>query len=222
MPDPFVRKEFDSVEAQQGIVRYLGEIVGDFLADIPGTTEPAILLGYQNIPELPYPRIHLLYEGSNDTTSANFEKGLVEVEDPDNPPELITIPYESAYTKYQVGVVIDCGEIDQVLQGVRKSSEYIAKKIRKSFLRDTNLTKFHEYTNSTIRRGMNSIPQTAPDGTRYYDSSLMVFNLSTIDSEFNYDGSFIDTIEFEGKFYRITPDDPNPLEGERSVTSKTP
>lgn len=218
----FVRQEFDEVKSMQGLVRYLKPLIGDYLGKLDDGVSPAIYIGMQDNPKADYPRVYLVYQGDSDLTSHKFEYGIVEVENPNDPPNTIEIPYSSQYVKYLVNVIVDSGNMDDVVQGKRKSSNWIAREIRKTFGRDGQYKKLHIETNSSIDPVIPIDPQTAPDGTRFYDSSVMTLNLSTIDTDFDFDGGWFTEVEYEGKLFRINDEDPDPIISTRTAGFPSP
>lgn len=203
------------------LIETLDDMVGDqlsFLLDpvtgIP-TTLRSIVPDLQGAPQPPLPFIEVRYEGSNDNAGFLLDQGLVEVEDPEDPPNLIWAPYWDKYTQF--GVTIRCEGLrsQQILQDVRR--KFLLERFR-SQLRGTDPTTTYKVFSSIEL--INSIQRT-PDllDTEYRDVGSFLLKLNTVDRLIDIETGCFDTINYESN-YKKGINDPNTLTSSGSVTSK--
>lgn len=196
---------FDFEEVQQGLVRVLTQMVGDQLGSMvtPGgtvTTTPAVFIApLNNLPEPTLPFIELNYLQDNDNDGFLFDSGVVEVEDPSDPPNLISVPYYDTHLRYTI--MLGC-EGD----GATKILREISKKMLVPSYRDL----VHQEMNSGIDliTTNNRNPQLLD--TQFREQGTMVLTFTTIDRLIDYDGAIFEEVSYEGGLAK-NPEDENPL-----------
>ena len=226
----FAQQEFDDIEAQKGFVRVLQPLLDDLLdrlkfKDSSGnwidTTQPAVYLGYPNEIVPAYPRVHVTFNGDTDTTSSSYEDGTIEVEDPENPPSTITVPFRSTYIQYVITLTCDAGAKEIVNRGERPSAAKVLRRVRDSLSFEHILTSIHEEMNSTIQFINPITPIYDLEQTSFHDSAVMRLTFSTTNTVYDVDGGCFDTIVETGTLFRYEGD-PDPTSQTRTITSVTP
>lgn len=230
MPTEFVSQEFDNIEAQKGFVRVLQPLIDDLLARLKfkdssgnwvSTTQPAIYLGYPNEIEPDYPRVHITFNGDSDTTISSYESGTEEIEDPNDPPNLITVPFRRSYIDYVISITCDAGGKDLVNRGDRPSASKVLRRVRDSLLFEHVLATVHSEMNSTVRFINPITPIYDLEQTSYHDSAVMRLTFSSTSTVYDLNGGCFDTIEETGTLFRYEGD-PDPTSQTRTITSVTP
>ena len=228
---------FDELDALQGLVSTLGTFLADDIGVMLNpktgaeTTTPAIYIGGGQVPSATYPRVILQYQGSSG--GYTFDSKWAEVEDPDDPPNTIEVPYYDQYLTYIITVTVQAGSMDEVLESyvqdvelsqprTRISSEKICRKIRNQLMIKGVRDLIHTDMNSTVRYDNIVISPTFPLGeTQIQNNSVMSISFDTIDRVYDYSSRVFATIEREGDLLR-TEDDPDPLTISGSVGPVTP
>jgi len=223
----FVSQPFNKTQAMKGLVRVITPIVDEYMArlsykdtngDWQQSTDAAIYLGYLEETSPSHPRIHITSNGNTNTTPTDWENGLIEVEDPDDPPNMITIPFKRSYIDYMLTLTCDSGGIDKVNRGEVMDSDFILSRIRDSLNFESVKTSIHTDMNSSVEKIAEVTPIYDLMETSFHDSSVMRLKFSTTNTVFNYEGGYFDTIEYDGTLYRYSGD-PDPLTSSRTVTS---
>jgi len=222
-----VSQPFNKIQSMKGMVRVLTPIVDEYLArlsykdaagDWQESTDPAIYLGYLEETSPSHPRIHITYNGNTNSTPTDWENGLLEVEDPEDPPNMITVPFKRAYITYVLTLTCDSGGIDKVNREEVMSSDFILSRIRDSLNFEKYKNTVHSEMNSTVEKITPVTPVYDLIETSYHDSAVMRLTFITTNTVFDYEGGCFDTIEYNGTLYRY-PGDSEPTTSSRTVTS---
>lgn len=195
---------FDEIEVQQGLVGILAPLLKDYLGvlknpDGTESTQPAIYLGGNFVPESTLPRIILNYQGS--TTGGLRE---IETRTEDNPDYDSSDPDSQEYLyyldrnyhlEYIISFTIDSGDMQEVLTGSRKSSAYIARYLRKLLQTDDVRKSIH----TECLSGVNYIaPETSISslsGVNRVDGSNILINFTTQDTFTEQQYGFVEGID---------------------------
>lgn len=227
---------FDELAACSGLVKTLKTFLADDVGvmvtpDGVETTIPAIYIGGGQVPEATFPRVLVQYQGSSG--GHTFQKGWVSVEDPDDAPNTIDVPYYDQYLTYLITVTVQSGAMDEVLESYaqetelatprqRVSSEKICRKIRNNLQVESVREYLHTNMNSAVRYDNLSISPTFPlDGTQIQNNSVITMTFDTIDREYDLSGGVFDTIVYDGEVFR-NEEDPSPIDISGSVGPLSP
>lgn len=190
---------FDYIAAQQGLIEILTMMVGDklgFLIKPDGSlsTEKAIYIDNQNVPEAQLPFICINYIQDNDGDGFLLDSGAVEVEDPNDPPNTIVVPYYDNYLNYTIMVTCE-----------GNGSLNILREIKKKFLVDDYNRLLLEKNSSAIDliNVVNRSPQLLD--TRYREQGNMILTFNTVDRYINFDNGTFNQMQGVGSLYQ----DPN-------------
>lgn len=207
-------QEFEPIEAMQGIVATLKEIVGDDVGEavyqdsdgewqtLSGT--PAIYIGYQDIPTPNYPLIYLIYNGQTSLGSGRFDGGLTE--DPDASSSESSsenlIPYTQRYVKYSVTLWAQGGPQTDVLTGTYKSSAYLLGKINTSLTIEAYADMLQDNTNSTFDIQESITPGPFIKDNVYVDASSITMPFDVINTAYDRTGTgWFNTVVVTGTGY---------------------
>lgn len=220
--------EFDEITVQRGLVRVLTPLLDSFLARmkfkasngvwVEDSSQPAIYLGFPNEIEPSNPKVFITYNGDTDTTSSSYESGLEDIEDPNDPPNIITVPFERSYITYILTLTADSGPKDKVNRGEVLSASSILRKVRDNLMLSSFRETIHTEMNSTIKMINPITPIYDLEQTSFQDAAVMRLIFDATSTIHDLGGSFIQTINYES-CYKRTLDDPNPIISTGSVTS---
>lgn len=207
-----IMTEFDQVEKAKAWVGILKDMVGSMCGKLINpntklpTDHPAIYLANQNktIPEATYPLIEVRVLPYVDENAYLLDKGLITIEDPENPPDEITVPYTSSHIYYSLQLT--CIGNDNM------SSQLILERIRGSM----NFDRWKKRVNTDMQSGwqVKSRVSYTPflEEGNWITQHTLICNFTTVSTIIDYEGSWFNVIEFKaGKVYR-NPDDPSPIE----------
>lgn len=222
---------FDEIAVQKGLVRVLQPLLDLDLARlkfqnssgnwVEDATQPAIYLGYPNEIVPAYPRVHITFNGDTDTTSSAYEAGLVDIEDPQDPPNIITVPFKSSYVTYILSITCDSGDKGEVNRGTVKSASTILRQIRDNLLLDTFRGTVHTEMDSTVKFINPITPIYDLEETSFHDSAVMNLTFDTTSIVFDFVNEWFDRIEENGELFRNKADI-DPLTSTRTVGPVTP
>ena len=220
---------FDEIVVQKGLVRVLQPLLDGDLARmkfqnssgawVVEPTMAAIYLGFPNEIEPSNPKLTITYNGDTDTTSSSYENGLEEIEDPDDPPNLICVPFERSYVTYILSLTCDSGPKDIVNRGERLSASTILRKVRDNLMFSSFRETIHTEMASTVKYVNPITPIFDIEETSFHDAAVMRLTFDTTSTVYDLGGSYITTINYEGTYKRFDDTDPNPIVTTGSVTS---
>lgn len=211
--------QFDHFKVMKVLAGIITEIVGDQLPAIPNSGGQKVFISNYPALSAALPTMVINYQGSRDDDGYIIDKGLIEVQivDPDNPPNLITVTtqYLDKLTNFNISIRAESmppsGDND------KKNSHRLMREIRKGLLLPRHRKKLRDEVFTTLEF-MNNIRST-PDlvSTTYHEICTMQLKLSTIDRVIDYDALSFDTVNFSGD-YKETLDDTSPIIISGSVT----
>lgn len=202
---------FDYVEVQKGIVRWLTPIVGNMmgnmvLKDGTVTTTPAIYIApLLDYPEPTLPLLEVSFEQDDNNQGHILSRGIVDVPDPADPTNTLSVPYYDTYINYSIRLLCE-----------GTNSQNILRKVRNSFNVQALIDEFHNQTHSGVNKigGIRRSPRLIT--VEFRESSMLTLRLSTVDRYIDYDGSFFSEITYEGEL-KDDPDDTDPLPIDNTV-----
>lgn len=202
-----IKTPFKEESTMQGMVRVLTDMVGVYMGKLIApngteTTHPAIYLTSQaKFPQATLPLLQVSYEQINDEDGRLVDKGLLEVADPINEGEVLTLPYTSTHMYYTV--MLTC-------QG--RGSANILEKIRGLLRFDSWRKKIHSEMNSGIfmQTRVSRNPQLI--ATEWRDQHTMLMTFSTVSTHIDYSGTWFDVIETLGEWWHLDNTDEEPIE----------
>ena len=199
---------FDADTCIDTIVSIIKDNVGDelgFLITPSGeiTTEPAVFVANQNIPEPQLTFISVDFLASNDRFGHTLDAGVIEEEDEAGDP--IFYPYRDTYIEYLVRIRCE-GE----------GGQRILRKIRNVFLLDVTRTTLEDNCWSTVQliNTITSLPSLIE--TNYRDISTLDITFNTFDRYIDRSSTVIDTIDITGALAENV-DDTSPLDSSQVV-----
>lgn len=218
--------EFDEIQALKGLAHVVGNWVGDDLARFKveaqnqewiDSTEPAVYLGMPDVPSPDFPRIYLTYQGDNNEDGFRFDQGLVEIDDPDNVGETITVPYTTTLINFAITLTCECGDVESVYRGERKASGKILRTIRDNFNFEDNRNEVYDAMNATINQIAPIISSKPFIETKFRDTSTMLVGFSGVNTLVKLgDDGWFNTVVVEGCL-QIDETDPNPITSEITI-----
>lgn len=211
--------QFDHFKVMTTLANIITDMVGDQLKDIPNSNGQKVFLSNYQALSAALPTIALNYQGSVDDDGYTIDSGLIEVEieDQNNPPNLITVttPYQDKLTNFII--TIRAESMPSKGYDDKENSHRLLREIRKKLL----LPKYRKTLREeafTVVELTNSIRST-PDliSTSYHEICTMQLKLSTVDRVIDYDALSFDTINWVGNLKRDIEDtDPIILQGSAS------
>lgn len=200
-----IQVPFSEQRVMCALVRVLTGMVGDDCGKLKKpngeeTNHPAIYLTSQaKFPQAKLPLLQVSFIDINDEDGRLVDKGLIELDKPDDSGEKDYYPYTSTHMYYTV--LLTC-------QG--KGSFDILEKIRGKLRFDSWREKIHNemysgiYMQSRIRR----TPQLV--ATEWRDQFTMTMTFSTVSTHVDYDGDWFNVIERLGVWHEIN-DESDPI-----------
>ena len=215
--------QFDHFKVMTTIADIITEIVGAQLPTIPNSTGQKVFISNYPALSAALPTVALMYQGSRDDDGIIIDKGLidVQVEDPANPPNLVTITTQYLDKLTNFNISIRAESMPPSGFDDKKNSHRLLREIRKGLLLPKHRKKLKDEA-FTVLEFMNNIRST-PDliATTYHEICTLQLKLSTVDRIIDYDAFSFDTVEYTGNL-KETLDDPTPIVITDSVTSITP
>ena len=197
---------FDEIEAQQGLVKVITKMVGDklgkmVLPDGTVTDTPAVFIEpLGELPEPTLPFIGINYLQDNDNEGFLLDSGTALVEDPDNPPAMIDVPYFDTALYYMNFLVCE-GD----------GSQSILREIKRKFLKEDYRSMLKEEANSGISL-VNVIGRSPQmQSTQFREQSTMTLRLNTVDRFLDYEGGVFDEMHTHGEFYEDVDESDSPI-----------
>lgn len=216
--------QFDHFAVMQTLSNIIEDIVGANLSELPnsGGAKSIIIANFSgNTPPLPY--VTLNYQGSIDNDGITIDAGLidVEIEDPSDPPNLITVTtqYEDKLTNFNITLRTE--SMPASTYDDKGNAHRLLREIRKGLMLDKHRKRLRDEV-FTVLEFMNPIRST-PDliSTSYHDICTMQLKLSSVDRLIDYDALSFDTINWTGDV-KLDDEDLNPLVLQGSATSIIP
>lgn len=208
--------EFDEISVMRGFVETIAPLLTDKLGvlkspDGTESTEPAIYLGGNFVPESTLPRVIVNYQGSDPTFVTHVETSIEDNPDYDENDEesqeflyYITRYY---HTNYILSLTADSGDTKEVLMGNRDSAAKILREIRKYLQRQSVRTSIHENMLSGVDSVMPETPVRSLDGTSRTDGANLLINFTYCDEDKELVGGTIDEVNISVEVYRGTEDE---------------
>lgn len=217
--------QFDHFSVMNTLADIIEEIVGDQLAVLPnsGGRKAVFLAHYSGITP-PLPHILLTYQGSRDDDGITIDSGLidVEIEDPANPPNLITVTtqYQDKLTNF--GISIRAESLPPTGFADKGNSHWLLREIRKGLLLPKHRKTLRDDIFTAIE--FNNVPiRSTPDlmSTAYHEICTMQLKLSSVDRLIDYDALSFDTVIWDAEL-KLDEEASNGLVLQGSATSITP
>lgn len=216
--------QFDHFKVMTNLADIITEIVGAQLPTIPNSNGQKVFISHYPALSAALPTVTLTYQGSRDDDGITIDSGLIDVQivDPSNPPNLITVTtqYQDKLTNFNISIRAESmppSGFDD-----KKNSHRLLREIRKGLM----LPKYRKRLKDNVCTVMefSNVPiRSTPDliSTTYHEICTMQLKLSSVDRLIDYDALSFDTIEWEAELKR-EEDDTDPIILQGSATSITP
>jgi hypothetical protein len=197
--------------SQKAVLKELAGVIQDILAR--DTPQAVISISNTDGLQQHLPYIHLAFNGTSDSDSWIIDTGTLEVtvEDPDNPPAMIT--YETEYSdtivNFSVSIVAVSNPKDLVNYETTNAAGLL-RTIRKGLLLPKYRNRLKANVFSVVALGNNPIRPT-PDllAGQTQERYTLRFNMSSVDRSIDYDSGVFDKVNWIGTLYQVDDTDPD-------------